>query len=122
MNQPNPTPGPAMERAELVKAVHRLVYPRHNIDQESYCEGDHERSGSCQWLALPDYANDLNAIDRAVREWANTPERKARYVRFLYAQLMVFFDNPASFELLNATAEQRCAALLAAAGKGEANA
>lgn len=106
-----------MTDREIDAAVHRAVYPRHNINEEGeYCEGDHERSGSCQWWALPNYSTDLNAIDAAVRSWATTPERRNAFVvalvKIVHGELG---DFGATFVLMMADAKSRCLALLAAA-------
>ena len=77
------------------------------------------------WSACPKYSTDLNAIDAAVRVWATTPERRRAWNDALDAitgdsSWVGQFDW--YFGRLNATARQRCEALLASAkSEGKAN-
>lgn len=42
--------------------IHEILQPHHNIDGESFCTGDHERSASCEWLPIPHYSTDETEV------------------------------------------------------------
>lgn len=53
---------PTLTSREQDKALHQKLFPRHNIEGERYCDGEHERHMGCVWLSLPLYTISLDAV------------------------------------------------------------
>lgn len=73
--------------------------------------------------AAPDYLNDLNAMNVAMRHLKNAPCGPATFLKHLLSKVCADYDEPLNFDsetlwcAVNATAAQRAEAFLRTIGK-----